>query len=440
MIEHEIERKIGDFRDLGFPDYIPRYGRIHFVDNMVSSVIGARRAGKSFRLLQEASEWVKRKKITSINRVCWLDFDNPILSGIKANELSLIQDTFLKLNPDIDLKTPLLFLLDEIHKVKGWEEYVIDLSRNPNWKVVVSGSSSKMLKHDITTELRGKAISTTLYPLSFAEFLKFKKFKFNHQPGSTKGQAEVRRLFDEYLKWGAYPAVANMDEYLREPVLREYFDTMILKDIIQRYNVSRPQQCIQLYRYLLSNISKGHTLQSAYRYLKQSGFNTSKDAIRNYIEWAKDSWLLFSVPIFSDSRKDQERNYKKIYAIDWALANKNSQVWDGGQSRALENMVFLHLYRNQHRVHYYLTRKKRQEVDFVVVDSNGNPALAVQVCLDITQEETLQRELEGLSTTANYFKTKDNLIITYNQERDFSINGVHIKAVPAWKWMLEQGN
>ncbi|MCK5437976.1 MAG: hypothetical protein KAI90_08160, partial [Desulfobulbaceae bacterium] len=108
MIEHEIERKIGDFRDLGFPDYIPRHGSINFVDNMVSTVIGARRAGKSFRLLQEASEWVKRKKITSINRVCWLDFDNPILSGIKANELSLIQDTFLKLNPDIDLKTPLL--------------------------------------------------------------------------------------------------------------------------------------------------------------------------------------------------------------------------------------------------------------------------------------------------------------------------------------------
>ena len=68
-----------NFRDLGFPDYIPRNGRIHFVD--------------------------------------------------------------------IDLKTPLLFLLDEIHKVKGREEYVIDLSRNPNWKVVVSGSSSKMLKH-----------------------------------------------------------------------------------------------------------------------------------------------------------------------------------------------------------------------------------------------------------------------------------------------------
>ncbi len=434
MIEQEIERKLLDFRDLGFPNYIPRSERINFVDNMVSTVIGARRAGKSFRLLQEAAEWIKQKKIKSIDHVCWLDFDNPVLSGMKATELSLIQDTFLKINPAFDQQTPLLFLLDEIHKVKGWEEYVIDLSRNPNWKVAVSGSSSKMLSHDIATELRGKAISTTLFPLSFAEFLQFKKI--NHSLGSTKGQAETRRLFDEYLKWGAYPAIANLDEYLREPVLREYFDTMILKDIIQRYNVGKPRQCIQFYRYLLSNISKPHTLQSGYSYLKQSGFATSKEAIRNYIEWAKDSWLLFSVSIFSDSVKEQERNYKKMYAIDWALANKNSQVWDGGQSRAFENMVFLHLYRNQHRVHYYLTRRKRQEVDFVVVDSNGIPAMAVQVCQDISRQETLQRELAGLITTAKYFKIKENFIITCNQEREFSQDGVDVKAIPAWKWML----
>ncbi len=434
MIEQEIERKIGDFRDIGLPDYFPRNGRIHWVDHMVSTIIGARRAGKSFRMMQAASEWIEQKKIQSIHHICWLDFDNPILSGIKASELPLIQSTFFKLTPDISLKTPLLFLLDEIHKVKGWEEYIIDLTRNPNWKVVVSGSSSKMLSHDIATELRGKAISTELFPLSFAEFLTFKKVKHNL---STRGQAETRRLFDEYLIWGAYPAIANLDEYLREPVLREYFDTMILKDIIQRYNVSKPRQCIQLCRYLLSNISKPYTLQSAYRYLKQAGYATSKDAIRNYIEWTKDSWLLFSIPIFSDSLKEQERNYKKIYAIDWALANKNSQIWDGGQSRALENMIFLHLRRNWHRVHYYLTGKKRQEVDFVVVDNSGKPTMAVQVCLDISEKETIQRELESLAATANYFETKINLIITYNQEKAFSIDGVNIKAVPAWKWLLE---
>jgi hypothetical protein len=434
MVEQEIERKIEDFRQLGISRYVPREGRLQLVDNMVSTVIGARRAGKSFRTLQAAEELIDQQVITSIDQVCILDFDNPVLSSMKSTDLKLIQNTFLKLNPEFELNTPLLFVLDEIHKVPGWEEYVIDLSRNPNWKVIVTGSSSKLLKHDIATELRGKAISSTVYPLSFVEFLKFKDFRY--KTSSTKGQAEARRLFDEYLKWGAYPAIANAEEYTKEALLREYFDTMILRDIIQRYNVSKPRQCIHLYNHLLSNISKAHTLQSAFRYLKQAGFSTSRDAVREYIHRAEDSWLLFMVTIFSNSLKEQERNYKKIYAIDWALSNKNSLIWNGSYSRSLENLVFIHLYQRWHRVHYYLTRKKRREVDFIAVDSNGHPAMAVQVCMDISQTETLKRELESITTTARYFRIKENFIVTYNQEQDFHEAGISVKAIPAWKWVL----
>jgi len=434
MVEQEIERKIEDFRNLGIPKYIPREGRLQLVDNMVSTVIGARRVGKSFRVLQAADEMIRQQVIRSIDQVCLMDFDNPILSNMNAPDLPLIQNTFLKLNPEFELNTPLLFILDEIHKVPGWEEYVIDLSRNPNWKVIVTGSSSKLLKYDIATELRGKAISSMVYPLSFVEFLKFRRFRY--KTSSTKGQAEARRMFDEYLKWGAYPAIANLEEYTKEALLREYFDTMILRDIIQRYDVSKPKQCIHLYNYLLSNISKAHTFQSAFQYLKQGGFRTSRDAVRAYINWAQDSWLLFMVPIYSNSLKEQERNYKKIYAIDWALANKNSLIWDGSYSRALENMVFVYLYQRWHRVHYYLTRKKRQEVDFIAVDSHGHPVMALQVCIDISQENTVKRELDAIVTTAKYFGIKENLIITYNQEKDFHKDGISVKAIPAWKWML----
>jgi predicted AAA+ superfamily ATPase len=434
MVEQEIERKIEDFRELGIPKYIPREGRLQLVDSMVSTVIGSRRAGKTFRTLQATEELVAQQVIGSIDQVCLLDFDNPVLSSMKSTDLNLIQNTFLKLNPGFDLNTPLLFVLDEIHKIAGWEEFVIDLSRNPNWKVIVTGSSSKLLKLDIATELRGKAISSTVYPLSFIEFLKFKEFRY--KTSSTKGQAEARRLFDEYLKWGAYPAIPYVAEYTKEALLREYFDTMILKDIIQRYNVGKPRQCIHLYHYLLSNISKAHTLQSAFRYLKQCGFSTSRDAVREYVHWAEDSWLLFMVSLFSSSLKEQERNYKKIYAIDWALAAKNSLIWDGSYSRPLENLVFIHLYQRWHRIHYYLTRKKRQEVDFIAVDSNGYPAVAVQVCMDISQPDTIKRELEPIIATARYFQIKENYIVTYNQEQDFHEEGISVKAIPAWKWML----
>jgi predicted AAA+ superfamily ATPase len=436
MIEQELERKIADFREMGIPPYIPREGKIHLVDRMVSTVIGARRSGKSFRVLQAADELIKEGSITSLAQVCQVDFDNPILANMEARDLNLIQSTFLKISPDLGPKTPLVFILDEAHRVSGWEDYVIDLSRNPYWKVIVTGSSSKLLRDDISTALRGKAVSTTVYPLSFAESLRFNGFQGN--PASTKGQAEVRALFDEYLKWGGYPALPATPEYSREILLREYFDTMILKDIVQRFNVSKPQQLTQLYHYMLSHIGRPYTLKSAYGFLKQSGYATSRDAVREYVAWAEDAWLLFTMPIHSRSLKEQERNYRKIYAIDWSLAIRNSLVWDGSYARALENMAYLHLRRNFSRVRYYLTRNKRQEVDFLVSDGHGKPVLAIQVSMDISHPDTLRRELEPLLATARYFGTKENLIITMGQEQRIEQEGVTVRAIPAWKWLLEK--
>jgi len=434
MIENEIERKIEDFRELGLQKYVPRESNVYIVDNMVTTIIGARRSGKSFRTIQLADEFINNKKIQSINQICLLDFDNPILSNIQSVDLKLIQSTFLKMNPDYTLKTKLLFILDEIHKIIGWEEYVIDLSKNPNWKVIVTGSSSKLLKNDISTELRGKAVSSTIFPLSFKEFLKFNNF--HHKTSSTKGVAELLRLFDEFLKWGSFPAITNVDMNTKEILLREYFDTMILKDIIQRFDISKPQQCTQLYYFLLSNISKSHSYTSAYNYIKQIGYKTSKDTIREYINWAVDSWLIFLVPIYSDSIKNQDRNYKKLYCIDWALSNKNSLVWDGHYSRSLENIIFIALYQKWPRVNYYLTKSGRNEVDFIAVNNSGIPEIALQVCMDISNPDTLKRELSGLVSTAKFFNTKENLIITYNQEKYFKEQGVSIKVLPAWKWLI----
>ena len=436
MIERELQRKIEDFRELGIPPYIPRDTKLHLVDRMVSTVIGARRSGKSFRVLQAADELITQGFIKSLRQVCLVDFDNPILSAMTAKDMALIQSTFLKITPECGLKTPVLFVLDEIHRVPGWEDYVIDLSRNPHWKVIVTGSSSKLLKDDISAALRGKAISSTVYPLSFAEYLRFTKVEA--KPASTKGQAEIRARFDDYLKWGGYPALPGTAEPSREVLLREYFDTMILKDIVQRFNFGKPQQCIDLYHYLLSNIGRAYTLKSAYEFLKQGGHATSRDAVRDYVAWAEDAWLLFTIPIHSQSQKEQERNYRKVYGIDWALAIRNSTVWDGSYARALENMVYLHLRRNYPRVRYYLTRNKRQEVDFLVSDERGKPVLAVQVSMEISHPDTLRRELEPLVSTARYYGTVQNLIITLRQEQRFEENGVVVHTIPAWQWLLQE--
>ncbi|HAK95151.1 MAG TPA: hypothetical protein DCM87_09165 [Planctomycetes bacterium] len=436
MIEEELQRKLSDSQELGAPPYVPREGRVSVVDYMVSTIIGARRAGKSFRALQLVDELRARGCIDSPAQVCRVDFDNPILGAMTAADLRCIERVFLRRNPDYGLRTPLVFLFDEIHRIAGWEDYVIDLSRNRRWKVIVTGSSSKLLRNDVATALRGKAVSSTVYPLSFSEYLRFTGTDIDLR--SSRGHALLRRRFDAYLAWGGYPAMPGVDEHAREALLRDYFDTMVLKDIIQRFDVGKPAQCLQLYHHLLASMGRPCTLKSAYGFLKQHGNATSRDAVRRYIAWAEDAWFLFMAPIHSDSHKEQERNYRKVYCIDWALAIRNSMVWDGSYSRALENMVFIHLLRRYPRVRYYLTRRTRQEVDFVATDARGRSVLAIQVCMDISHADTLRREIEPLAATARYFGIKENLILTMGAEQSFSRSGVKVKALPVWRWLLEE--
>jgi hypothetical protein len=142
------------------------------------------------------------------------------------------------------------------------------------------------------------------------------------------------------------------------------------------------------------------------------------------------------MPIHSDSRKEQERNYRKVYCIDWALAIRNSLAWDGSYARALENMIYLHLVRDHPRVRYYLTGNKRQEVDFIVSDNRARPVMAIQVSMDITLPDTLRRELDPLVATARYFGIKENIIVTMGREQRFEHAGIVVHAIPAWKWLL----
>src|SRR5271157_1216617 len=126
MIEEELQRKLQDFRELGLPAYVARAGEIHLVEHMVSTVVGARRAGKSFRALQAADDLLKKRFISSLRQMCVVDFDNPVLAAMRPEDLSLIQQTFLKLTPGSGIKMPAVFILDEIHRVAGWQDYVID--------------------------------------------------------------------------------------------------------------------------------------------------------------------------------------------------------------------------------------------------------------------------------------------------------------------------
>jgi predicted AAA+ superfamily ATPase len=428
----EIKRKINDFRALGHPSYINRDGVILAADRVVSVIVGTRRCGKSYRCFQEVDARIRSGWLPSLDYVCAIDFDNPHLSGMAATDLGGIRDTFLSMTPSAGPAAHLLFLFDEVHRINGWEDFVVDISRNTNWQVIITGSSSRMLKTNIATSLRGKSLTTLMYPLSFREYLRF------HGVGtvdSTEGRGKTIAALNEYLTWGGFPQIALTVQPVRDALLREYFDTMMLKDIIQRNNVSRPRLCVAFYRYLLSLIGKPFTQNSALKYLRQSGLPATGSHMADFIAWAEDSWFFFGVPVFSDSQTEINRNYRKCYCIDWGLATQNSQVWDGMYSRAFENMAYLHLRRMFPRVNYYLTRSNRKEVDFIGIDSAGKPAIAVQACMTLGDETVLDREVPPLAAAAKYFGIKEALVVTMDEDRTIELDGVKIRIVPAWRWM-----
>ncbi len=434
MHKNEIRKKLDEYREVSRV-FHHRDSLVHVIDNAISTIIGTRRGGKSFRMQQIVDDLVAEKFIKSRKQVCFLDFDNAFLSAMTAQQLSDIQEIFLSMYPDFNINTNLVFAFDEIHKIKGWENYVIDLSRNPNWKIFITGSSSKLLREDIATELRGKSITSEQYPLSFKENLVFKKHTKSY---STKGKADLKRHFDDFLRWGSFPIIPSVKEQSRIAVLRDYFEVMISKDILQRNNVSNPQQCVRLYNYLFANISKPFTYNSALSFLEREGLKGSKKTINQYIDYAEDAFLMFPVPIFTDSVKKEARNYKKLYAIDWALANYNCISWDGYLSRAFENIVYIELRRKYPKVRYYLTEKERKEVDFIISDKNSIPFMSVQASIEINKPETLKREVDALVKTAKYFNIKENFIITLDEEKVIEVDGVKIFVIPAYQWLTEK--
>jgi len=292
-----------------------------------------------------------------------------------------------------------------------------------------------MLHTDIATELRGKSISTEVSPLSFREYVAFQPVE--PPTFSTNGIASLRRYFEQYLASGSYPAMALIEPATTDVLLREYFDIMILKDLIQRHGVSSPDNLMAFCRYLFSQIGKPFTLNSTYNHLVAGGMKTSRNALAEYLGWLRDSFALDTEGLFTSSIGEYERNYRKPYAIDWALAVKNSPVWDGSLSRAFENCIARHLRGRFKSIGSYLTKSDKKEVDFVCVDASGNPRQLVQACLEFSSVETFQREIGPLVATARYLGTKENLVVTVNTAEVHTIDGVEVRCVPAWRWLVE---
>ncbi|HZX20723.1 MAG TPA: ATP-binding protein [archaeon] len=379
---------------------------------------GVRRSGKS-TIARQFVERLGNPQSTLI-----INFEDIRLSKITAAELNRIFDVYLS---EFQPKEKPLVVLDEIQVVKGWERFVRFLHEKNSAKIAITGSSSKLLSGEYATLITGRHINTTVYPLSFGEFLQFNKVETQNKAEVISKRLLISKKLREYLEFGGFPKPTILeDATLKKELLRTYYEDIVQKDIQKRYSIKEGGKLDELGQYYLTNNAR---LASFNKIRKTIGL--SLDSVQRFSRYMEEAYLIFFAPIFSYSKKAQIVNPKKVFPIDTGLRNSVSFRFSKDFGWNAENAAFLHLKRLGYDIYYYADQKT--ECDFIA--KKQDKKIAIQVAWNLDNE---QNEIKGLLNAMEAIKAKEGIILTEEIEEDRKIKGRRIRIKPLWKWMLEK--
>jgi len=408
-------------------EYLKEIIKLITKTNQIVCITGIRRSGKSTLIKQIAKEITNGMKHENTLIV---NFEDERFSERNLKTLIDIYNCYLeKVGPD---NKPFVFF-DEIQNVQEWERFVRGKHERKEANIIVSGSSSKLLGAELATLLTGRHLIFNIYPLSFKEFLFFKNLQIRSEIDIATKRIEIKRLFQEYLESGGFPEVVLSSEKKR--ILLSYFDTIISRDIIERFNIREREKIKTLAKFYLTNISSSVTYNKVSRFI-----NVPLTTVERFSEYLETANLIFFIKKFSYSLKGQEKSPRKVYSIDCGLSNTIGFRFMKNFGRTMENIVAVELKIRQTfnpsiEIFYWKDYQQR-EVDFVL-KAGTEVKQIIQVSYKIDDMNTKERELRSLLKAMDEFKLKEGLIITDDFEDEEKIDGKKVIYTPLWKWLLE---
>lgn len=411
---------------------IPRHLNYQLMPGKALACIGVRRCGKS-TFLHQIMGRLLNEGIPHEDFI-YLNFFDDRLEPVRQGRLDLITEAYFSLHPEKRGRGGLHCFLDEIQLCSGWEGFTDRLLRVEHMGVYLSGSSARLLAHEVGTAMRGRALTWELFPFSFSEFLDARGIAPN-----LKGQSarlRVRKAFSEYWEKGGFPEVLNADEPLRVMIHQDYFKTMIFRDVVDRCDAIHPRAVRDAAYRLLNSVASLYSINALTGYLKSQSHKISKTFVGEMLDWFEDAYALFSVRLFDASLSRQLANPKKIYAIDHAMVRSCSTGILVNSGHLLENMVFIDGRRRGRSLFYYRTRNGR-EVDFAWKTDSGQVCLA-QVCEQMPEgSETRERELTALREAQSEQPDCRAVVVTRDEEAIVDSPHGMIEVIPIWKWLLQ---
>ncbi|MDR7129045.1 putative AAA+ superfamily ATPase [Algoriphagus sp. 4150] len=397
-------------------------------------IVGPRRVGKTTAMQVYMQELVEKKGVKP-NQLVYFNFEDE-RAYFQPEQLDLILQGWKELHPEVKLED-CYFFFDEVQAAQGWEKFLNRINETLTKKICFTGSNSRLLHTEVNTVLRGRSIAVELLPLSFAEYCRFQL----HQPvlyGSEKSLTEV--FFQKYLRQGGYPEVIGLeDEVLRTAYLQEYYNTMLLRDIVEYHHLSNFQYLRPLFRLAATSIGQPVSIRRFFNHLKSMGYTVGLNSLYEVMNYAEDAYLFKRIGRYDHSTGKSDKSDKKLYWLDNGLLRALVGIGASGNGTLLENSVFLHLYRiygSMYLSQIFYYSDQSHECDFVVLRGEGRP-MPIQVCWSMEQLRTHDREVKGLLKACKYADVKEGLILTLEESGSWEQDGVTIRMMPVWRWMLE---
>jgi len=407
------------------PAATPRTLELPLDSTKIVALVGIRRSGKTFLLY----ETMRRLEARGVDRrqLIYLNFEDDRLLPIDVGELDLILRAHEELYPEFSGGRRYVFF-DEVQGVPSWETYLRRLHDTEDARLFVTGSSSHLLSRELATGLRGRSVSFEVFPLSFAEFLRFRGLE--HVPYSRASESRMASALEEYLKTGGLPEVVLADELMRPRILKEYVDLVFYRDLVERYGVGNPQLMRLLLRQCLGHPASLFNVHKLYQDFRSQGQAVSKDTLYSYLAYLEQSFIVFPLPVAERSLRKQAVNPKKMHTIDWSLALPFVAEPTVDAGKKLETAIFLHWRRRREDLGYLAGER---EVDLVV--NRDRPEQLINVAYSVTARRTWAREIAALEQGAARFPQAKRVLVAH--EHATRKPPARIQVMDAWRYLLD---
>lgn len=376
---------------------------IKFKDKQFIKVItGIRRCGKS-TLLKLFREYLLKFDVSE-KQIIYINFESIQFDDIKDYKL-----LYEYIKEHLAAKSRTYLLLDEIQEVIHWEKAVNSFLVDLNVDIYITGSNAWLLSSELSTLLSGRYVEIKMLPLSFKEYMQF----------IEKPSNNIEEDFQLYLRYGGLPPIIELNNNLDmiQPFLSGIYNTVLMKDIVQRNTVRDAALLDNLVHFLADNIGNSISTKKISDYLTSAGRKTTPATIDNYLQMLEKAFIFYKASRYDIKGKLYLKTQEKYYIVDTGIRNNLLGLRNMDYGHILENIVYLELLRRGFDV--YIGKIGNMEVDFIATKTNKK--VYYQVSASILDEKTKERELRSLMSIPDQY---DKILLTMDKPYVEDFDGI----------------